>query len=213
MLETAEKLIVEDKQPALQQFLLLVGGLRALIGGEHEPKQVLDPSCCDPSRSRVTRRRSNTVHGVGIQGRTAGSARRPAVCCAATVECPGPRFLRPTRSACSALSYRGLGGGRQRGRAQPQGRQRPCCCFRGLASRARSALDGVRRALRASIWSPCEASRSEPRATPLRCHCASHRSRSGASTCRRGDGRQWPLGEGTRPPTHGRARAWRTRPL
>ncbi len=42
MLETAEKLIVEDKQPALQQFLLLVGGLRALIGGEHEPKQVLD---------------------------------------------------------------------------------------------------------------------------------------------------------------------------
>lgn len=42
MLETAEKLIVEDKQPALQQFLLLVGGLRALVGGEHEPKQVLD---------------------------------------------------------------------------------------------------------------------------------------------------------------------------
>ena len=42
MLETAEKLIIEDKQPALQQFLLLVGGLRALVGGEHEPKQVLD---------------------------------------------------------------------------------------------------------------------------------------------------------------------------
>ncbi len=42
MLETAEKLIVEDKQPALQQFLLLVGGLRALVGGEHQPSQVLD---------------------------------------------------------------------------------------------------------------------------------------------------------------------------
>ena len=30
MLETAERLVIEDKQPALQQFLLLVGGLRAM---------------------------------------------------------------------------------------------------------------------------------------------------------------------------------------
>jgi DNA repair protein RecO (recombination protein O) len=42
MLETAERLVVEDKQPALQQFLLLVGGLRALVGREHGPSQVLD---------------------------------------------------------------------------------------------------------------------------------------------------------------------------
>ena len=30
MLETAERLVVEDKEPALQQFLLLVGALRAM---------------------------------------------------------------------------------------------------------------------------------------------------------------------------------------
>ncbi|MGL5827803.1 MAG: DNA repair protein RecO [Nocardioides sp.] len=42
MLETAERLVVEDKQPSLQQFLLLIGGLRALVGGEHGPGQVLD---------------------------------------------------------------------------------------------------------------------------------------------------------------------------
>ena len=42
MLETAERLIVEDKQPSLQQFLLLVGGLRALTGGDKGPGQVLD---------------------------------------------------------------------------------------------------------------------------------------------------------------------------
>lgn len=54
MLETAERLVVEDKQPALQQFLLLVGGLRALVSplgsttpapGDppgHRPGQVLD---------------------------------------------------------------------------------------------------------------------------------------------------------------------------
>jgi DNA repair protein RecO (recombination protein O) len=42
MLETAERLAVEDKEPALQQFLLLVGGLRAMAGGERAAGQVLD---------------------------------------------------------------------------------------------------------------------------------------------------------------------------
>ncbi len=42
MLETAERLVTEEKQPAVQQFLLLVGGLRAMAGGEHPPGQVLD---------------------------------------------------------------------------------------------------------------------------------------------------------------------------
>ena len=42
MLETAERLVTEEKQPAVQQFLLLVGGLRAMAAGEHRPGQVLD---------------------------------------------------------------------------------------------------------------------------------------------------------------------------
>ena len=42
MLETAERLIVEERQPSVQQFLLLVGGLRALTSGEHRPGSVLD---------------------------------------------------------------------------------------------------------------------------------------------------------------------------
>ncbi len=42
MLETAERLVVEEKQPALQQFLLLVGGLRALTSPERLPGAVLD---------------------------------------------------------------------------------------------------------------------------------------------------------------------------
>ena len=41
MLETAERLVVEDKEPALQQFLLLVAALRALAG-ERNPGLVLD---------------------------------------------------------------------------------------------------------------------------------------------------------------------------
>jgi DNA repair protein RecO (recombination protein O) len=42
MLETAEKLTPIEKEPAIRQFLLLVGGLRALGDQQHEPRLVLD---------------------------------------------------------------------------------------------------------------------------------------------------------------------------
>lgn len=42
MLETAERFTEQEREPALQQFLLLVGGLRALAGGAHDARMVLD---------------------------------------------------------------------------------------------------------------------------------------------------------------------------
>lgn len=42
MLETAERLTAEEKEPQTQQFLLLVGALRTLAGGSHGPGLVLD---------------------------------------------------------------------------------------------------------------------------------------------------------------------------
>jgi DNA repair protein RecO (recombination protein O) len=42
MLETAERLTVEEREPATQQFLLLVAALRALAEGAHAPGLVLD---------------------------------------------------------------------------------------------------------------------------------------------------------------------------
>lgn len=42
MLETAERLTAEEKEPATQQFLLLVGGLRTLADAVHAPGLVLD---------------------------------------------------------------------------------------------------------------------------------------------------------------------------
>jgi DNA repair protein RecO (recombination protein O) len=42
MLETAERFTDAEKEPAVQQFLLLIGGLRALAGEEHDPTLVLD---------------------------------------------------------------------------------------------------------------------------------------------------------------------------
>lgn len=42
MLETAEKLTAETNEPALQQYLLLLGGLRSLVTAEHDPGLILD---------------------------------------------------------------------------------------------------------------------------------------------------------------------------
>ena len=42
MLETAERLTDVEKEPAVQQYLLLVGGLRALAAGDHGAGSVLD---------------------------------------------------------------------------------------------------------------------------------------------------------------------------
>ncbi len=42
MLETAERLTPEEGQPCVQQYLLLVGGLRALVSGDHEAGLILD---------------------------------------------------------------------------------------------------------------------------------------------------------------------------
>ena len=42
MLEAADRLVTEEKQPAVQQFLLLVGGLRAMTADDRRPGQVLD---------------------------------------------------------------------------------------------------------------------------------------------------------------------------
>ncbi|QNE21729.1 DNA repair protein RecO [Kribbella qitaiheensis] len=42
LLETADRLVVEEKEPATQQHLLLAGALRVLSTGEREPALILD---------------------------------------------------------------------------------------------------------------------------------------------------------------------------
>ena len=42
MLETAERMTPEEREPSVQQYLLLVGGLRTLVESEHDPSLVLD---------------------------------------------------------------------------------------------------------------------------------------------------------------------------
>jgi DNA repair protein RecO (recombination protein O) len=42
MLETAERLTPEEREPSLPQFALLVAGLRSLVAREHDPGLILD---------------------------------------------------------------------------------------------------------------------------------------------------------------------------
>lgn len=42
MLETADRLVTEEREPATQQFLLLIGALRAMAVGDRAPSLVLD---------------------------------------------------------------------------------------------------------------------------------------------------------------------------
>jgi DNA repair protein RecO (recombination protein O) len=42
MLETSERLVAEEREPSVQQYLLLVGALRAITSGERRPGDVLD---------------------------------------------------------------------------------------------------------------------------------------------------------------------------
>nr|BBJ53801.1 hypothetical protein SAVMC3_64300 [Streptomyces avermitilis] len=49
MLETAERFTDHEGEPAVQQYLLLVGGLRTLARGNTNPTSCSTPSCCAPS--------------------------------------------------------------------------------------------------------------------------------------------------------------------
>jgi DNA repair protein RecO (recombination protein O) len=42
MLETAERLTPEEREPSIPQYALLVSGLRSLVSGEHDPGLILD---------------------------------------------------------------------------------------------------------------------------------------------------------------------------
>ncbi len=72
MLETAERFTPEEKEPALRQFLLLVGGLRSLGEGSHDSRLSWTPTCSARSRWPGTRRPWTSA-------RSAAPGRRPGM--------------------------------------------------------------------------------------------------------------------------------------
>ena len=118
MLETAERLVVEDKEPALQQFLLLVGALRAMCdaGRLAELGARLVPAA-------VARRRRLRAFVRGLRAlrrRGAAPVVQPGGRRHALLDLPGARVDEPVRATPSCSSGRcSPGTGRWSRRASP----------------------------------------------------------------------------------------------
>lgn len=101
MLETAERLTVEEREPALRLFLLLVGGLRTLAAGEHGPSLVLD--------AYLLRALAVCGYGVALDGCAGCGApgpHRAMSLAAGGVVCPGcrpPGVAAPTPAVLDLL--------------------------------------------------------------------------------------------------------------
>ena len=113
MLETADRLVVEEGEPSLQQYLLLVGALRVLNRGPPTGRDrrpwCSTPTCCARWPSRATRRPSPTAPAAGSSARTPPSPPSPAAWCASAAGRPGRPARRRTRSSCWGRSRGPLG--------------------------------------------------------------------------------------------------------
>ena len=138
MLETADRLVAEERQPSVQQFLLLVGGLRAMVAGEHGPGQVLD--------SYLLRSLSVAGYAPSFEAcarcgdRGAAPVVQPVDGRGAVRDLPGAGLGQPgagDRRAARGAARRRLAGRRRRRAAAPQGGQHPGGGVPRLAPRTR----------------------------------------------------------------------------
>ena len=178
MLETADRLVAEEKQPAVQQFLLLVGGLRAMTAGERGARagaRLLPAPLARGGRLRAVVRPLRQLR------RARGPApvvlaRRPAACCAPTAGSPARPPRPPAPRRCSARCWPATGRPSTPPTPPPargvgSGRGVPA-----LAPRARAAVAGVRRAMtpssgprgRAGAWARGERAHDELRGRDCR---------------------------------------------
>ena len=217
MLETAERLVTEEKQPSLQQFLLLVGGLRAMTSGEHRPTEVLDSYLL---RSLAVAGYAPSFYALrALRPRGPApvrSARPPAACCARPAGSPDRR-TRPPRplavlGALLAGDWPASASADARHRREARGLVAAFLAWhleRGLRSLR------LRRALGVSGMTPRD--RAAPVSVPVRPptpHPSGARPPAVPTDLvprarRDRHGRQRPLGQGARPAPHRRPRARR----
>ena len=148
MLETADRLVTEEGQPAVQQFLLLVGGLRAMAAGDKGANQVLDSYLLRslavagyaPSFSHCARCGDEGPH------RSFSPSAGGALC----ADCRVPGSASPSAGTLEVLGALLAGDWEIVGAADPRalaGGVRAGVGVPALAPGARAALDGVRRAV------------------------------------------------------------------
>jgi DNA repair protein RecO (recombination protein O) len=95
VLETAERLTGEEREPALRLFLLTIGALRSIADGAHAPGLVLDAYLL--RSSRAGRPRSGSARSAAYRGSTGPFPYRPAGRCVARAARRDPRPRRPPR--------------------------------------------------------------------------------------------------------------------
>ena len=127
MLETAERFTPVEKEPALRQLLLLIGGLRALGEGEHDPRLVLDAFLL----------RSLAVAGYA-------PALEECARCGAPGTVPGGRRSLALRRPGRRHGVRFLPPARRRLTGRADGRPDARLAERGLGQRAAAASGGTR---------------------------------------------------------------------
>ena len=100
VLETAERLTAEEKEPALRLFLLVIGALRALTEGEKDPSLVLDAFFLRAMSVAGTPRPSTSAPAAVRPVHTAPSRCQPVGRCAGPVGRLAQRRRRRLRCCC-----------------------------------------------------------------------------------------------------------------
>ena len=152
MLETAERLVVEDKEPALQQFLLLVGALRAMCDAGRPPSAVLDSFLL---RSLAVAGYAPSFEGCarcGLEGQHRSFS--PAAGGMLCSTCRVPGSMNPSgrhRRAAGRAAGRRLAGGRGERAPHPAGGDRDGRGLPAVAPRARPQVARPRARARAQV--------------------------------------------------------------
>ncbi len=151
MLETADRLVPEEKQPSVQQFLLLVGGLRAMVEGTRQPGQVLDSYLLRSLAVAGYAPSFDLCAHCGREGphRWFNPSMGGLLC--STCRLPGsaaPAAETDRRARRPAVGR--LAGGRGRAATPPRRGQQPGRRLPDVAPRAVPALAGARRAVASS---------------------------------------------------------------
>ena len=205
----------EDSEPAVQQFLLLVGGLRTLAAGEHPAGLVLDAyllrslsvaGYAPASTDCAALRRRRAAPASSSRGRRRAVRGLPAARAAAA---PAPETVSPCWRRCSPATGRSADASEPRHRREGSGLVAAYLQWhleRGLrsmrTSSAEPARDGQGLHREATSVRP-------PDPHPSR-RAARRRSRATCAPARRRrHGRQRPLGQGARPAAHRGPRAGR----
>ena len=215
MLETAERFTDHEGEPAVQQYLLLVGGLRTLARGEHAPNLVLDafllrslavngyaPSFDDCAKCGMPG--PNRFFSVAAGGVICGDCRVPGsvVPSAEAVGLLSALLTGDweTADACRGASCPGGQRARVRLSALASGARPALAAVRGEVTRAQGARERARHGdVRGMLGlAVTGVTYKTPEPHPSGATPAEDPRRARAQARRRRDGRQRPLGQGAR---------------